>query len=75
MTPLGLEKSPIVATWDYLETENKRNQTNDTELWIVLQDIWHNIPVRMLQSYAGSMGKRVMALKKAKGRHTQYCMI
>jgi len=33
MTPLGLEKSPIVATWDYLETENKRNQNDVTELW------------------------------------------
>ena len=33
----------------------------------VLQDIWHNILVRVLQSYTGNTGKIVMLLKKAKG--------
>ena len=64
--------SLIEATWDYLETKNKRNPTHLAELWNVLQDILHNIPVKVLQSFAGSMGKRVMALKVANGGHTKY---
>ena len=54
------------------ETEkNNRNPTNLAELWNVQQNIWHNIPVRVLNSYTGSMDKRVMVLKKAKGGHTK----
>jgi len=36
--------SPNEATWDYLETEKRRNPANLTELCNVLQDIWYNIP-------------------------------
>ena len=70
--PPQSDMSSIEAIWDYLETEkNNRNATTLTELWNVLQDIWQNIPVRVLQSFTGSMGERVMALK-ARGRHTKY---
>ena len=38
--PESLDMSHIKDIWDYLEKEkNKRNTTNLTELWNVLQDI------------------------------------
>ena len=63
------DMSFIKAKWVYLETEkNKRSPTNLTELWNVLQDIWHNFPGRVLQ-LAGRMNKRVPILNnKAKGK-------
>ena len=70
--PRNLEMISIEDIWDYLKTENNRNQTNLTDLWNALQDIWHSIPVRLLQPYSRSNGKRVVAQKKVKGRHTKY---
>ena len=56
--PQSPDMNPIEAIWDFLETEkNKRNSTNFVEQWNVRKDIWHNIPVRLLQSHTGSMVK------------------
>jgi len=70
-----VNRSPIEVIWDYLETEkNKRNPTNLTELWNALQNICHNIPVRVLQSFARNMRKIIMALNKAKPAKQKYCI-
>ena len=73
--PHSPDSCAIETLWDYLETEkSKRNPIKLTELLNERQDIWHNIPVRVLQSNTGGVGKRAMALKKAKGGHTKHSL-
>ena len=63
----------IEQVWTYMEKEKvKRAPVNQQQLWEVLQDIWRNIPVDIIQKLYDSVPPRVNEVCKAKRFHTQY---
>lgn len=41
------------------------------DLWLVLQEVWNNLPVKFLQKLCTSVPRRIDAVLKAKGGHTK----
>ena len=52
--------------------EVKYAVTSKDNLWEILSDCWNNIKASVLQALVKSMPKRVQAVLKAKGGHTNY---
>lgn len=40
----------IESVWDYMKREKHLRLPKSTELWLVLQDVWANLPVKFLQT-------------------------
>ena len=49
-----------------------RNPKSTEDLWLVLQDVWNNLPAEFLQKLCASVPRRIDAVLKAKGGHTKY---
>ena len=65
--------NPIVQLWDHLKREKMRHAATSKErLWEELCQCWNSIEASTLQIVVKSMPKRVQAILKAKGGHTNY---
>ena len=54
------------------ETEGFEEAYIQEDLWLVLQDVWNNLPAEFLQKLCASVPRRIDAVLKAKGGHTKY---
>ena len=71
--PRSPDVNPIEHVWDYLKREKIRHAATSKErLWEVLCQCWNSIEASTLQNLVKSMPKRVQAILKAKGGHTNY---
>ena len=58
---------------DYMKRQKDlRNPKSTEDLWLVLQDVWNNLPAEFLQKLCASVSGRIDAILKAKGVHTKY---
>ena len=71
--PQSPDVNPIEHLWDHLKREKIRHAATSKErLWEVLCQCWNSIEASTLQNLVKSMPKRVQAILKAKGGHTNY---
>lgn len=65
--------NPIEAIWDYIDSRLKKSmRTSKEKMWEMVQAVWKDIPLDILQKYIFSMRKRCMAVIHAKGGNTRY---
>lgn len=64
----------IENLWGYLQgrLRLRGRPHNKEELWRVLQDEWHRIPLEYIQRLYASLPSRIQALSKAKGGNIPY---
>ena len=73
LPPQSPDVNPIENLWDHLKREKIRHSATSKErLWEVLCQCWTSIEASTLQNLVKSMPKRVQAILKAKGGHTNY---
>ena len=48
-----------------------RKPTSTEDQWLVLQDVWNNLPAELLQKLCASVPRRIDAVLKAKSGHTK----
>jgi transposase len=71
--PQSPDLNIIESGWDYMKREKHLRLPKYTEeLWLVLQDVWANLPAEFLQKQSASELRRFDAVLKAKGGHTKY---
>ncbi|MBN3274473.1 TCB2 transposase, partial [Polyodon spathula] len=71
--PQSPDLNIIKSVWDYIKREKQLRLPKSTEeLWLVLQDVWANLPAEFLQKLCASVPRRIDAVLKAKGGHTKY---
>lgn len=71
--PQSPDLNPIEHVWAFVKRSLKgRSARNLQELWRIIQDIWENISIDFIHSLIDSMPRRLEAVKKARGSHTQY---
>ena len=71
--PQSPDVNPIEHLWVHLKREKIRHAATSKErLWKVLCQCWNSIEASTLQNLVRSMSKRVQAILKAKGGHTNY---
>ncbi|MGH0124727.1 UNVERIFIED_CONTAM: hypothetical protein FKN15_019033 [Acipenser sinensis] len=71
--PQSPDLNIIESVWDYMKREKQLRLPKSTEeLWLVLQDVWANLPAEFLQKLCASVPRRIDAVLKAKGGHTKY---
>lgn len=67
--------NPIEHMWAYLKKQLAKYPIpprNCKELWERISVEWYKIPIEFCQNLIKSMPRRLMAVHKAKGRHTKY---
>jgi transposase len=65
--------NPIENLWAYLDYKTKDRVCNtEEELFQVLEEAWHNLPVDYLRNLASSMPNRLEAVLVARGGPTKY---
>lgn len=73
---VGLPQSPdlsIIESRGYMKRQKDlRKPTSTEDLWLVLQDVWNNLPAEFLQKLCPSLPRRIDAVLKAEGGHTKY---
>ncbi|MGH0128648.1 UNVERIFIED_CONTAM: hypothetical protein FKN15_035726 [Acipenser sinensis] len=71
--PQSPDLNIIESVWDYMKREKQLRLPKSTEeLWLVLQDVWANLPAEFLQKPCASVPRRIDAVLNAKGGHTKY---
>ena len=71
--PQSPDLSIIQSVWDNMKRRKDLRKPRSTEdLWLVLQDVWNNLPAEFLQRLCASLPRRIDAVLKAKGGHTKY---
>ena len=73
--PQSPDLNIIKSVWDYMKREKYLRLPKSTdELWLVLQDVWANLPAEFLQKLCvlRSVPRRLDAVLKAKLGHTKY---
>ena len=71
--PQSPDLNIIESVWDYMKRQKDLRKPTSTEhLWLVLQDVWNNLPAEFLQKLCASLPRRIDAVLKAKGGHTKY---
>jgi transposase len=71
--PQSPDLNIIESVWDYMKRKKHLRLPKSTEeLWLVLQDVWANLPAKCLQILCASVPRRIDAVLKAKGGHTKY---
>ena len=67
--------NPIEHMWDYLKFQLGKYETRPSsceELWKRISAEWYKIPVEFCRDLIRSMSRRLMAVHRAKGKHTKY---
>jgi transposase len=68
--PQSPDLDTIKSVWDYMKREKHLRLPKSTEeLWLVLQEVWPNLPAEFLQKLCASVLRRIDAVLKAKGVH------
>lgn len=71
--PQSPDLNIIESVWDFMKRQKDlRKPTSTEDLWLVLQDVWNNLPAEFLQKLCASVPRRIDAVLKAKGGHTKY---
>ena len=71
--PQSPDLSIIESVWDNMKRQKDlRKPTSTEDLWLLLQDVWNNLPADFLQKLCASVPRRIDAVLKAKGGHTKY---
>ena len=71
--PQSPDLNIIESVWDYMKRQKDLRKPTSTEhLWLVLQDVWNNLPAEFLQKLCASLPRRIDAVLKANGGHTKY---
>ena len=71
--PQSSDLNIIKSVRDYIKRQKDlRKPTSTEDLWLVLQDVWNNLPAQFLQKLCASVPRRSDAVLKAKGGHTKY---
>ena len=62
------------SVWDHMKRQKNLRQPTSTEhLWLVLQDVWNNLPAEFLQKLCAHEPRRIDAVFKAgNDGHTKY---
>ena len=70
--PQSPDLNPIERLWEHLKQEKVNHTiTNQEILWRALQVCWNNLEPETIHTLVESMQYRVIAVLKAKGRHTK----
>jgi transposase len=67
--------NPIEHMWAYLKFQLSKYDTRPSsceELWKRISAEWYKIPVEFRRDLIRSMSRRLMAVHRAKGKHTKY---
>jgi transposase len=65
--------NPIEHLWDYIKREvRKANPKNIKDLKAKVREIWNNVSPDFCRKLINSMPKRVEAVVRAKGKHTEF---
>ena len=71
--PQSPDLNPIENLWDYIERKlEKVLSTTLKGLSQTVKNIWQGIPQEVISNLISSMPRRIEAVIKAKGGHTQY---
>ena len=71
--PQSPDLNIIEFVWDSMKRQKYLRQPSSTgDLWLVLQDVWNNLPAEFLPKLCASVPRRIDAVLKAKGGHTKY---
>ena len=65
----------IEYVWDYLKRRVRKREIqprNADELWLILEEEWYKLPIKLLKNLYNSMPRRIQTLKHAKGGYTGY---
>lgn len=60
------------SVWDYKKRQKELRQPTSTDLWLVLQGVWCNLPAKFIQKLCVSVPRRIGAGLQVKGGHTKY---
>ena len=59
--PQSPDLSIIESVWDNMKRQKDlRKPTSIEDLWLVLQDVWNNLPAEFLQKLCASVPRRLM---------------
>lgn len=67
--------NPIEHVWNYVEIrvrERSIQPSTIAELRQAIQEEWYKVPIEYIQALISSMGRRMAALKRARGGYTKY---
>ena len=71
--PQSPDLNIIESVWDNMKRQKDlRKPTSTEDLWLVIQDVWNNLPAEFLQKLCASVPRRIDAVLKAKGGHIKY---